>query len=118
MTTQELADQLVSLLKKGSFEEAQRTFLVENAESIEPNGTLLPEKTVGLSNILAKGENFRNSIESVNGLEVSDPMVAGNAIAVTFTLDANFKSNGRMVFTELCVFIVADGKIIREIYYY
>src|SRR6218665_31098 len=118
MSTQELAKQLVSLLRAGSFEEAQRSFLSQNAESIEPNASFFPEKTVGLENILAKGAAFRESIEAVHGLEISDPLVAGNSIAITFTLDASFKNNGRLVFSEICVFSIEGEKIVREIYYY
>lgn len=118
MTTQELATQLVALLRAGSFEEAQRAFLAQDVESIEPNAAFFPEKTSGLDNVLAKGAKFRESIEAVNGLQISDPLVAGNTIAITFTLDAHFQGNGRLIFTEICVFVVAGNKIIREIYYY
>lgn len=118
MTTQEIATALVSLLRAGSFEEAQKTFLAEDAVSIEPNDSFFPEKTEGLANILQKGANFRASIENVNGLEISDPLVAGNSIALTFTLDADFIGNGRVVFTEICVFFVAKGKIVKEVYFY
>lgn len=118
MTTQELANQLVALLRAGSFEEAQRTFLSHDVESIEPNDTFFSEKTVGLDNVLAKGAKFRESIQAVNSLQISDPLVAGNTIAITFTLDADFEGSGRLIFTEICVFVVAGDKIIREIYYY
>lgn len=118
MTTQDLATQLVALLRAGSFEEAQRAFLAQDAESIEPNATFFPEKTVGIDNILAKGAEFRESIEAVNGLQISDPLIAGNTIAITFTLDADFKGSGRLIFTEICVFVVTEDKITREIYYY
>lgn len=118
MSTQELAKQLVSQLRSGNFEEAQRSFLSPEAESIEPNGSFFPEKTVGLENILAKGARFREGIEGVHSLEISDPLVAGNSIAISFTLDASFKGNGRLVFTEICVFSVAGEKIVREVYFY
>lgn len=118
MTTQEIATKLVGWLRAGSFEEAQRSLLDENAESTEPNASFFPEKTFGLDNILRKGATFRESIQGVNGLEISDPLVAGNTIAIHFTLDANFKNTGRLVFSEICVFIVAGGKITHEVYYY
>lgn len=118
MTTLEIATALVSLLRAGRFEEAQKTFLAEDAVSIEPNASFFPQKTDGLNNLLQKGANFRASIEKVNSLHISDPLVAGNTIALTFTLDADFVGNGRIVFTEVCVFILQDEKIAQEIYYY
>ncbi|PUZ22420.1 hypothetical protein GA0116948_1095 [Chitinophaga costaii] len=118
MTTQEIATTLVGLLRAGNFEEAQKKLLAQDAVSIEPNATFFPKETVGLANILNKGAKFREGIEKVNSLTISEPLVAGNTIALTFTLDADFKGNGKVVFTEVCVFLVSDGKIVQEVYYY
>jgi hypothetical protein len=42
------------------------------------------------------------------------PLVAGNSIAFTLTMDITMKGQGRMKSPELCVYQVKDGKIISE----
>jgi hypothetical protein len=53
-------------------------------------------------------------IESLHGTTVSEPLLAGNSFACTMQLDITMKGQGRMNMTELCVYDVKDGKIVRE----
>ncbi len=54
------------------------------------------------------------SEERPDGIETSEPLVAGNSIAFTLAMDITMKGQGRMKAPELCVYEVKDGKIIRE----
>jgi hypothetical protein len=51
-------------------------------------------------------------------MEVSDPLVADDYFAVTYTMDITYKGWPRVQETELAVYHVQDGKIIKEEYLY
>jgi hypothetical protein len=115
MTTQEIANKLVAHCRKAEWEAAQKSLYAANAISIEPYET--PEfskETKGLDAIIKKGHMFGSMVEKSHGIEVSDPIVAGNSIAFKMTMDVTMKGKGRMKSDELCVYEVKDGKIASE----
>jgi|SRR5579859_7292802 len=115
MTTQEIAQTLASLCNQGQFEKAQKQLYAEDAISIEPHAT--PDfalETKGLPAIIEKGIKFENMTEALHGVKVSDPIVAGNSIAFTMELDITMKGRERMKMSEMCVYVVKDGKITSE----
>ena len=115
MTTQEIASQLVAYCRKADWEGAQKKLYAQQATSTEPYA--IPEfekETKGLDNILKKGHLFAGMVEKVHDIEVSDPLVAGNAIAFKLTMDVTMKGRTRMKEPELCLYLVKDGKIISE----
>ncbi len=115
MTTQQIADRLAELCRKGDFETAQKELFAEDAISIEPYATPDFEKeTKGLDAILKKGEKFQSMVEEMHGGEVSDPVVADNSFAMVMMMDMTMKEQGRMKMSELCVYQVKDGKVISE----
>ena len=115
MTTNQIANRLVELCRKGDYETAQKELFAEEAISIEPYATPAFEKeTKGLTSILEKGEKWGAMVEKTNKLEVSSPIVAENAFAFTMHLDVNMKERGNMDIKELCVYTVKDGKIVAE----
>lgn len=115
MTTQQIADRLVQLCRKGDFEKAQKELFAEEAVSIEPQASPGFEKeTKGLHAILEKGKQFGASVEEVHSSRISDPIVAANAIALSLNMDVTMKGSGRTTMSEICVYEVKDGKIISE----
>lgn len=115
MTTKEIAKRLKKLCDKGDFEGAQRELFAKDAVSIEPEASHGFEKeTHGLDAIIEKGKKWNDMVSEVHGIEVSEPMVAGNTFAVTMRMDTTMKDKKRMDMTELCVYHVKDGKIISE----
>jgi len=115
MITQQIADRLVQLCRKGDFEKAQKELFAKDAISIEQQATPGFEKeTKGLDAILEKGEQFGTMLEETHSVSISDPIVAGNAIALSLHLDATMKGSGRSTMSEICVYEVKDGKIISE----
>jgi len=115
MTTQEVADRLVALCRKGEFETALMELYHDDAESIEPYATPDFEKvTKGKSSLVAKGEKFQGMTEQIHSIQMSDPLVAGNAFACRMWMDISIKGKGRMEMDELCVYQVRDGKVISE----
>ena len=120
MNTEAIAKRLVELCREGKYEEAQRELYAEDAESIEPDG--LPPGALGsvkgLAAIYEKGRQFSAMIEEVHGGSVSEPVVADNWFSVALAMDVTMKGRGRMNMSEICVYRVRDGKIVREQFFY
>jgi hypothetical protein len=115
MTTNQIANRLVELCRKGEFETAQKELFADNAMSIEPQaGGGFEKETKGLKAILAKGKQWENMVESMEKLEVSEPMVASNSFACTMHMDVTMKNKEHWDMTELCTYQVKDGKIVSE----
>jgi limonene-1,2-epoxide hydrolase len=118
MTTQEVANQLVSLCRQGKIDEVQATLFAGDAKSIEANDMMGPRVVEGLEAIKAKSAAFQAGVEEFHGATISEPIVAGNSFALTWALDATFKGRGRMTIEEVCVYQVKDGKITLEQFFY
>jgi hypothetical protein len=115
MTTKEIADKLVAYCRQGKFEEAQRELFSGDAVSMEPEDTpMAPKETKGLPAIIEKGRRFASALETVHSMKVSDPLLAGSSFACTMSLDATMKGQGRTTISELCIYVVAGGKIVSE----
>lgn len=117
-TATEIADKLIAYCKEADWEGAHSELYAENATSTEPYKTDEFEKQVkGLKAIRDKGEKFEKMTEKVHSITVSEPLIAGNSIAFTLTMDMTMKGKGRMSSPELCVYQVKDGKIVSEEFY-
>ena len=119
MTTQEIANRLIELCSKGQYEAAQKELYADNAISIEPRASPGFEKeTSGLKAIIEKGHKFSQMVDTMHGGSLSEPLVAGNSIAFTLTMDVTMKGQPRQKMTELCIYDVKDGKIVKEQFFY
>jgi limonene-1,2-epoxide hydrolase len=115
MTTQEIAERLVALCRKGEFAAAHKELFSADAVNIEPYSTPdFPSETRGLEAIHEKDRKFTALIEQVHALEISDPLVATDSFACTMRLDLTIKGHGRINLLELCTYDVAGGKIVCE----
>jgi hypothetical protein len=115
MTTEQIAERLSELCKKGDFETAQKELYAKDAISIEPEATPEFEKeTKGLDAILKKGEKFNKMVDTTHSLSVSKPLVAGNSFSIVLGMDMTMKGKGRMQMSELCVYVTKDGKVVSE----
>ena len=115
MTTQEIASRLVQLCRKGDFDAAQKELYADDAVSIEQEASpAFAKETKGLQAIFEKGKLWNSLVVYTHGLTVSDPLVAGNNIALSMVFDVTMKDQGRNVFEEIAVYKVKDGKIILE----
>jgi hypothetical protein len=115
METKEIARKLVAFCQKADWAGAHDTLYAPDAISIEPYDTPEFEKeTKGLDAIRKKGRKFDNMVEQIHGIEISEPLIAGNSIAFTLAMDITMKGQGRMKAPELCVYQLKDGKIVSE----
>lgn len=115
MTTKEIASRLAELCRKGDFDTAQSELFSNEAISVEPHSTPEFEKeTKGLAAIKEKGEKWMNMVEKTQQIDVSEPIIATNSFACIMRMHVTMKGQGEMDMTELCVYTVKDGKIIKE----
>lgn len=117
MTTTEVANRLVSLCRENKNLQAIDELYASNIQSLEPAGTP-NEKTEGFEAVKAKTEGFFASVKEAHGGSVSDPIVAGDFFSVQMDMDITFHEMGRIQMNELCVYQVADGKIVTEQFFY
>ncbi len=120
MSTEDIAKRLIAMCRHGRFEEAQHELYAKDAISIEPESSAQgPLGNVkGLDAILEKGKRFQAGVAEFHGVEVSEPLIAGNWFSVTMTLDVTMKEYGRINMTEVCVYHVQGGKIVQEQFFY
>lgn len=115
MNTKTIAQRLVELCRERKWDTAQTELFADDAVSIEPYATpAFAKETKGLPGILDKGRRFESMIETMHSLTISEPVVATNSFACTMQMDVTMKGQGRMNMTELCVYLVKDGKVISE----
>ena len=116
MTTQEIADNLVAWCRQGEYDKCYSELYSADVISIEPDG----ENPVsnGMEEVLKKSEWWTENFE-YHGGDVSEPIVADNWFTVRFDMDTTFKPTGlRTQMSELAVYQVQDGKIVKEQFFY
>ena len=120
MNTEQVAKRLVELCREGKYEQAQDELYAQDAVSVEMEGAPGdgPGKVKGLDAIREKGRKWQESIETIHGGSVGDPIVAGDWFSVPMGIDATYKGMGRMDMKEICVYQVRDGKIAHEQFFY
>jgi hypothetical protein len=118
MTTKQIADRLVALLRYGQFETAQKELFSAGAVSIEPTHSGQPS-VKGLTAIVEKGVQFRNAVEQFHGLTVTEAVCSYNHIALGLKVELTFKGQSEQtIMDEIIVYQVEDGKIVHEQFFY
>lgn len=113
MTVPEIAAQLVSLNREGKHAEVYAELYDVECISVENWGGVKTEY-VGMEAIGKKAQGWYESVVEMHETRVSEPLVADSSFAVTFFMDVTYKDRGRETMTELAVYTIKDGKIIRE----
>lgn len=118
MTTQDIANKLVSYCRQGDFEKPYQELYSPKIISIENDGTKEGARVEGFEGIQQKGEWWQENFE-VHSTEVSDPIVADNWFSVRFEMDTTHKPSGqRSKTSEIAVYQIHDGKIVKEQFFY
>lgn len=119
MTTQEVANKLVSLCSAGKFDDAVKELYAPEIVSVEamaPPGQ--SRETKGLDAVNGKNEWWIANHE-VHSSKVEGPLVAGDHFAVTFKMDITFKPESKRIqMEEIALYTVSNGKIVREEFFY
>ena len=115
MTTEEVAKKVVELTRKQAWKEAINALYDNDIVSVEArtmDGSS-PE-TRGIEGVRAKTDWWSNNMQ-VHNHKVSGPFVAHDRFVVQYDVDVTEKNSGqRMQLSEVGVYTVKNGKIVRE----
>ncbi|MEL7027796.1 MAG: nuclear transport factor 2 family protein [Pseudomonadota bacterium] len=116
-----IANQLVEYCRAGHEDKALSELYAEDATSVEAAAAPGADsaETKGLDGIRGKHEWWANAMESHGGA-VDGPYLHGtDRFGVIFEIDATVKATGeRNKMKEIGVYTVANGKIVREEFFY
>jgi ketosteroid isomerase-like protein len=118
-STAAVAQELVALCRAGRNLDAVNKLYSPKIQSIESSGTPeMPAEMNGLEAIRGKHQWWEQNNE-VHSMGVNGPYLGDNQFSVQFTFDATFKPTGqRSTMTEMALYTVKDGKIVREEFFY
>ena len=118
-STATVAQELVELCRKGRNLDAVNQFYSPRIVSIESSGSPeMPAEMSGIDAIRGKHQWWEAN-NDVHSMEVNGPYVGEDQFAVRFTFDSTFKPTGqRRSLTEMALYTVKDGKIVREEFFY
>lgn len=118
MKTKEIAEKLVQWCNEGEFEKPYQHLYSPKIVSIENDGKGEGAYAEGFDGIEKKGEWWRENFE-MHSSTVSEPIVADNWFSVRFEMDTTHKLSGqRSTMSEIGVYQVQDGKIVKEQFFY
>ncbi len=115
MNTEQVARKVVELVRKQAWYEALDTLYDDNIVSVEAYsaGVGSPE-TRGKEGVRGKIDWWVNAME-VHSFKASEPFVAHDRFVVQYDADVtDKKSKERRKLSEVGVYTVKDGKIVRE----
>ena len=116
MTTSDIAHDLVALCKAGKFDEAGEKYWADDVVSVEAMGD--DREARGKDAVRAKGQWWSGAHE-VHSVEVEGPYINGDEFVVRFKMDMTVKQTGaRQQMDEAGVYILKNGKIAEERFYY
>ena len=114
MKIQQIAEEVVKLIREGKNKQAKDTFYADDIVSIEGNGN----KLEGVEAIHQKSADWAIQVSEVHSASVSDPLIAADHFALNIKMDISYKNGYRAVMDEIAVFEVNDGKIIFEQFFF
>ncbi|GIT90862.1 hypothetical protein JANAI62_13170 [Jannaschia pagri] len=119
MTLKDVADTLVASCREGREAETLMTLYAPDAVSVEAVDFGNGREAKGIDAIKGKHAWWESAFEVLEA-EVSDPMLHGDdRFAVTFSVKSRNKETDAIEdMFEVAVYHVADGKIVREEFFY
>jgi len=119
MTTEEVANRLVSLCRSGKFQTCIEELYSPDIVSIEPEGGPWESRVQGFDALAKKGQEWENMVAEFHSSEISDPIVAENFFSITMKSNVTLKGmNEPMNMDEVCVYRVENGKVATEQFFY
>jgi hypothetical protein len=119
MTTLDIGKQLAELCRQGKNLEALNTLFADNLVSVEAGGPPGMEREAkGLAAVKAKGAWWMENHE-IHSASVTGPWPNVDKFILGFKYDVTNKPSGqRMLMDEMALYYVANGKIVREEFFY
>jgi ketosteroid isomerase-like protein len=119
MNTLQIGTRLVELVRAGKDHEAQTALYASDAVSVEAGAPPGMDRTAkGLAALKGKGEWWYSNHE-VHSLKVTGPFPHDDRFVVMFEMDVTNKGSGqRFQMQEAALYTVANGKIVKEEFFY
>ncbi|KHD88447.1 MAG: hypothetical protein OM95_09660 [Bdellovibrio sp. ArHS] len=115
----EVGKKLVELCKRGDNMKAIDWLYAENIESQEAAAMPgMPAQMRGIEAIRKKNKEWIEQME-VHSMDVAGPFPHGDRFAVHYKMDVSEKQSGkRYQMEEVALYTVANGKIVKEEFFY
>ena len=115
MDTTEVAKKVVELTRRQAWKEAVESLYANDIVSVEARADEEgSSETRGIEGVRGKVDWWINSMET-HSVKVHGPFVAHDRFVVQYDVDVTDKSSkNRMQISEVGVYTVKDGKIVRE----
>jgi len=115
MDTTEVAKKVVELTRRQAWKEAVESLYAKDIVSVEARADEEgSSETRGIDGVRGKVDWWINSMET-HSVKVHGPFVAHDRFVVQYDVDVTDKSSkNRMQISEVGVYTVKDGKIVRE----
>ena len=115
MNTEEVANKLVELCRKGEFRQAMESLYAKDIVSVEAHEMEnMPAEMRGIDQVRGKTDWWEKNME-VHSAKIGGPFVARDTFVVQFDIDVTDKeSKKRMQLSEVGIYTVKDGKVARE----
>ena len=118
MNTKQIAEKLVEYVRANNDEAAHNELYCDDIISIENSSYGNSREDKGMEAKKAKTKEWEDNISEVHEMKVSNPVVGDKAFAVSYFMDITDTKGNREKMTELAVYQVEDGKIVREEFIY
>jgi len=117
--TATVARELVALCREGRNMEAIAKFYSPDVVSTESmSSETMPAEIHGIDAVRGKNEWWVEN-NKIHSASATGPFIGDGQFAVRFDYDTTFKPTGeRLEMTEMALYDVADGKIVREHFFY
>jgi hypothetical protein len=118
MTTREVAARFNELAKQEKWFEIQDELFSDNVRSIDPLNSPYMGYAEGKAAVRKKGEDFVKKIQEFHGANTTEPVIGGNHFAVGREMEITIEGFGRIQLNEVMLYVVKDGKIVLEQFFY
>jgi SnoaL-like protein len=117
MKIDEIAQHFVQWRNEGDGNKVRMELYSPDIESIEEGNRSEIGRVKGMDGLGKKGQGLKQQFE-VHNIKATDPVVADNWFSVKFEIDTTDKNSGnRSTLSEIGVYKVDDGKIVKEHYF-
>jgi hypothetical protein len=117
MTIEEIAANFVKWRNNDEASRLRMELYSTDIESIEEGNTTAVGRVTGMDGLKKKGESLSKDFE-VHNIKAADPVIADNWFSVKFEIDTTDKRSGkRSTLSEIGIYKVAGGKIVKEHYF-
>ena len=119
MTTKEIAERLVELCRAGEYDTCYKELFSDDIVTVWPKWSPEEAPTVGMAALQEKGKKWHEMMAEFLGGWTSDPVVTDGFFSVAMWFTCVYKwQTEKSEESEIVVYEVKDGKIIKETYFY